>query len=63
VSFADNAEGDVSADGGEWIDPAELEALGGLLGDSEPDASAPQADSGADAPAAPVEDPLAPPLP
>jgi serine protease AprX len=49
VSYADNAEGDVSAEGGEWIDPAELEALGGLLGESEP--------------AAPLEEPLAPPLP
>jgi serine protease AprX len=52
VSYADNAEGDVSAEGGEWIDPAELEALGGLFGESEPTA-----------PAGPLEDPLAPPLP
>ena len=60
VSYADNAEGDVSSEGGEWIDPAELEALGGLLGDSEP---AGDGAGGADAPAAPVEDPPAPPLP
>jgi hypothetical protein len=26
-SFADNAEGDVTDEGGEWVDPAELEAL------------------------------------
>jgi hypothetical protein len=63
VSYADNAEGDLSAEGGEWIDPAELEALGGLLGDSEP-ADAPAGDgAGSDAPVAPVGDPQAPPLP
>jgi serine protease AprX len=31
VSYADNAEGDASAAGGEWIDAAELEALGEVL--------------------------------
>jgi serine protease AprX len=33
-SFADNAEGDVTDEGGEWVDPAELEALGAVS--SEP---------------------------
>jgi serine protease AprX len=32
VSYADNAEGDASEAGGEWIDPAEFEAL--LFGDA-----------------------------
>jgi hypothetical protein len=27
VSYADNAEGDVTAEGGEWMDPTELDAL------------------------------------
>jgi serine protease AprX len=58
LSYADNAQGDVSSEGGEWIDPAELEALGGLLGDAEPAAETSSGDS-----AAPVEDPLASPLP
>jgi hypothetical protein len=31
MSYADNAEGELSAEG-EWIDPAELEALGALIG-------------------------------
>ena len=38
MSYADNAEGEVSAEG-EWIDPAELEALGAPIaveGTSEP---------------------------
>jgi serine protease AprX len=43
VSYADNAEGDTSAGGGEWIDPAELEALGGLLGDAAAPATVPGA--------------------
>jgi serine protease AprX len=34
VSYADNAEGDASPAGGEWIDPAELDALLGATADA-----------------------------
>jgi len=34
VSYADNAEGDASSTGGEWIDPAELDALLGTTADA-----------------------------
>jgi serine protease AprX len=45
VSYADNAEGELNPEG-EWIDPAELEDLGGLFSGDE--ATEPAADSTAD---------------
>ena len=61
VSYADNAEGDFTDSGGEWIDPAELEAL--LFGDTAVTPAQTPADPTGSEPAAPPPDPSVLPAP